>query len=85
VTGLEQGLFPSLRDDGRDTEEERRLFYVAVTRARKLLFLTYAASRMKYGSREFTLPSEFLEDIDARLMTVLSRDNSETMHGGLLD
>ena len=56
-----------------------------MTRARKLLFLTYAAQRMKYGSREFTLPSEFLEDIDTRLMTVLSRDNSETMHGGLLD
>jgi DNA helicase-2/ATP-dependent DNA helicase PcrA len=85
VTGLEQGLFPSMRDDGRDTEEERRLFYVAVTRARKRLFLTYAGSRMKYGSREFTLPSEFLEDIDQRLMTVLTRDTSETMHGGLLD
>jgi DNA helicase-2/ATP-dependent DNA helicase PcrA len=85
VTGLEQGLFPSIRDDGRDTEEERRLFYVAVTRARKRLFLTYAGQRMKYGSREFTLPSEFLEDIDQRLMTVLTRDTSETMHGGLLD
>jgi len=85
VTGLEQGLFPSIRDDARDSEEERRLFYVAVTRARKLLFLTYAAQRMKYGSREFTMPSEFLEDIDTRLMTVLSRDTSETMHGGLVD
>jgi hypothetical protein len=40
---------------------------------------------MKYGSREFTLPSEFLEDIDARLMTVLSRESSDTMHGGLID
>jgi DNA helicase-2/ATP-dependent DNA helicase PcrA len=91
VTGLEQGLFPSIRDlpaqagDTRDTEEERRLFYVAVTRARKLLFLTYAGQRMKYGSREFTLPSEFLEDIDQRLMTILSRESSDTMHGGLID
>ena len=85
VTGLEQGLFPSIRDDTRDSEEERRLFYVAVTRARKWLFLTYAGQRMKYGSREFTLPSEFLDDVDARLMTVLTRDNSDTMHGGLID
>lgn len=75
VTGLEQGLFPSIRDDGRDNEEERRLFYVAVTRARKRLFLTYAAQRMKYGSREFTLPSEFLADIDSRLVIYQSRDD----------
>ena len=85
VTGLEQGLFPSIRDDTRDSEEERRLFYVAVTRARKLLFLTYAGQRMKYGSREFTLPSEFLEDIDQRLLTVLSHEGSGTAHGGLID
>lgn len=71
VTGLEQGLFPSIRegDGDRDAEEERRLFYVAVTRARKRLFLSYAHERMKYGSREGTIPSEFLEDIDTRLMT----------------
>jgi len=71
VTGLEQGLFPSIRegDGDRDAEEERRLFYVAVTRARKRLFLSYAHERMKYGSREGTIPSEFLEDIDMRLMT----------------
>jgi DNA helicase-2/ATP-dependent DNA helicase PcrA len=68
VTGLEQGLFPSIRDDNRDPEEERRLFYVAVTRARKRLFLSYAHERFKYGQREGTIPSEFLDDIDARLM-----------------
>jgi DNA helicase-2/ATP-dependent DNA helicase PcrA len=69
ITGMEQGLFPSTREDEkRDPEEDRRLFYVALTRARKRLFLTYAGERMKYGSREYTLPSEFLEDIDARLM-----------------
>ena len=85
VTGLEQGLFPSLRDDTRDSEEERRLFYVAVTRARKFLYLTYAGQRMKYGSREFTLPSEFLEDIDPRLMTAISRESSDTMHGDIID
>ena len=91
VTGMEQGLFPSLRDDTRDTEEERRLFYVAVTRARKFLYLTYAAQRMKYGSREFTLPSEFLQDIDQRLIRSISRDSdgssyeNDTGHVDLID
>jgi len=91
VTGLEQGLFPSLResssgtDDTRDTEEERRLFYVAVTRARSLLYLTYAAGRMKYGSREFTMPSEFLEDIDPRLMRTMSRDAQEASAERIID
>ncbi len=69
VTGLEQGLFPSTREaEGRDNEEERRLFYVAMTRARKRLFLSCAHERMKYGAREPSIPSEFFEDIDDRLM-----------------
>lgn len=73
ITGMEQGLFPSTREDEkRDPEEDRRLFYVALTRARKRLFLSYAAERMKYGSREYTVPSEFLEDIDQRLITPLT-------------
>ncbi len=75
VTGLEQGLFPSGResDTERDPEEERRLFYVAITRAGKRLFLSYARERMKYGSREHSLPSEFLSDIDERLLKAPSR------------
>jgi DNA helicase-2/ATP-dependent DNA helicase PcrA len=68
VTGLEQGLFPSERAEERDAEEERRLFYVALTRARKHLFLTHASTRMRYGERAKTLPSEFLDDIDPRLI-----------------
>jgi DNA helicase-2/ATP-dependent DNA helicase PcrA len=69
ITGMEQGLFPSTREDEkRDPEEDRRLFYVALTRARKRLFLSYAGQRMKYGSREFTIPSEFIHDIDSRLL-----------------
>lgn len=74
VTGLEQGLFPSIREDTRDSEEERRLFYVAVTRARKRLFLSYAGERMKYGSRERALRSEFIHDIDKRLLISTSRE-----------
>jgi len=73
ISGLEQGLFPSTREDEkRDPEEDRRLFYVALTRARKRLFLSYAAERMKYGSREYTIPSEFIEDIDQRLLAPLT-------------
>ena len=68
VTGLEQGLFPSRRlDENADPEEERRLFYVAVTRAKIRLFLTFARARLRFGSREAAIPSEFLSDIDERL------------------
>jgi DNA helicase-2/ATP-dependent DNA helicase PcrA len=65
ITGLEEGLFPHERiDDGRiDQEEERRLFYVALTRAQKKLFLTYAHMRTIFGSQRVNLPSSFLNDI----------------------
>ncbi|HVU75607.1 MAG TPA: UvrD-helicase domain-containing protein [Candidatus Paceibacterota bacterium] len=86
VTGLEQGLFPSLREsEKRDDEEERRLFYVALTRARKRVFLTYANQRMKYGEREYTLPSEFIDDIDQRLFTTLTPPKPQQQKRGLLD
>lgn len=78
VTGLEQGLFPAIRqnDATRDEEEERRLFYVALTRARKRLFLSFARERMKYGSREYATPSEFIDDIDTRLIKEVARKRS---------
>jgi DNA helicase-2/ATP-dependent DNA helicase PcrA len=47
----------------RDNEEERRLFYVALTRARLKLFLTYANMRTLFGSRQMSVPSEFIFDI----------------------
>ena len=69
VTGMEQDLFPSRRsqDESRDLserEEERRLFYVALTRAAKKVFLSYASFRTIFGNRQINAPSEFLSDID---------------------
>ncbi len=69
ITGLEQDLFPHgrMRDEGgspESSEEERRLFYVALTRARKRLFLSHANVRTIFGNKQVTLPSEFLADID---------------------
>lgn len=65
IAGLEEGLFPHERlDDGKtDQEEERRLFYVALTRAQKKVFLTYAHMRTIFGSQRINLPSSFLNDI----------------------
>jgi DNA helicase-2/ATP-dependent DNA helicase PcrA len=73
VTGLEEGLFPHEgmgNDEERDEEEERRLFYVAVTRARKHLVLTLARIRRIYGTEYFSEPSQFLRDIDPSLTAV---------------
>ena len=68
ITGLEEGLFPHERldDTGIDHEEERRLFYVALTRAAKKLFLTYAHIRTIYGSQRVNIPSSFLNDISTK-------------------
>jgi DNA helicase-2/ATP-dependent DNA helicase PcrA len=65
IAGLEEGLFPHERlDDGKtDKEEERRLFYVALTRAEKKIFLTYAHMRTIFGSQRINVPSSFLNDI----------------------
>ena len=65
IAGLEEGLFPHERlDDGKtDQEEERRLFYVALTRAEKKVWLTYAHMRTIFGSQRVNLPSSFLNDI----------------------
>lgn len=60
VTGLEENLFPIGRDNDDELEEERRLCYVAMTRARKRLFLTYAQTRRKFGQLQENLPSRFL-------------------------
>ncbi len=70
ITGLEEGLFPYEREGetGADTEEERRLMYVALTRAEKKIFLSSAAVRSVFGSKRATLPSQFLSDISEDLI-----------------
>lgn len=71
ITGLEFGLFPHERDQklsGSDAEEERRLMYVALTRARKKLYITYASIRTIFGMRDVRLPSEFISDIPDELI-----------------
>lgn len=70
ITGLEEGLFPHERlgDEHIDTEEERRLFYVALTRAKKKIFLSYAHIRTIFGSQRVNTPSSFLKDIRSELI-----------------
>lgn len=64
VCGLEEGLFPSIRSlDAGEVEEERRLFYVAVTRAKKLLYMTYAKLRTMYGQTKYGRVSRFISEI----------------------
>ncbi len=65
IVGMEEGLFPSSRcaDDPDGLEEERRLAYVGMTRAKKQLFLTYATSRFSFGARGYNMPSRFLTEL----------------------
>ena len=70
VAGLEEGLFPHARSlqDEEDIEEERRICYVCITRARERLLLTSAARRRVFGEYQSTEPSRFLDEIPAKLM-----------------
>jgi DNA helicase-2/ATP-dependent DNA helicase PcrA len=71
VTGLEDGLFPMMRQDGDgDVEEERRLFYVAVTRARQELSLSYAHRRRRYGMYQESIGSRFFREIDKQYLQI---------------
>jgi DNA helicase-2/ATP-dependent DNA helicase PcrA len=74
ICGLEEGLFPhenSLAED-KGLEEERRLMYVAVTRARQRLYLCFAQTRMLHGQTRYNLPSRFLDEIPEDLLKYLS-------------
>nr|WP_321378207.1 UvrD-helicase domain-containing protein [uncultured Bacteroides sp.] len=81
VVGLEENLFPSSMagDSPRAMEEERRLFYVAITRAEDHCFLSFAKSRFRYGKMEFANPSRFLRDIDPSFLK-LPNDSVSSRH-----
>lgn len=69
ICGMEEDLFPRNKDGDRErAEEERRLFYVALTRAQQQVVLSYAQSRRLFGDREWKTPSPFLEDINDELL-----------------
>ena len=82
VVGMEEGLFPSIRSIGEyeEMEEERRLCYVALTRAKKRLYLTSARQRMLYGHTSSNMPSRFLREIPEKL---LEQKESEMLAFGL--
>ena len=71
AVGMEEGLFPSSQSlySTEDLEEERRLFYVAITRAEKKLFLTYATSRYKFGNLQYSDASRFLNELPENILS----------------
>jgi DNA helicase-2/ATP-dependent DNA helicase PcrA len=78
ITGMEEGLFPHERldDKGIDREEERRLFYVALTRAEKKVYLTYAHMRTIYGTQKVNVASSFLNDISSEYIETEGGQNT---------
>jgi DNA helicase-2/ATP-dependent DNA helicase PcrA len=83
VAGLEENLFPSYMsvDDPKDLEEERRLFYVAVTRAEKQVYLCFAATRYRYGTLENPRPSRFIREIDDKYLDWININNKTGSNG----
>ena len=79
VVGLEENIFPSpmCTNSVRELEEERRLLYVAITRAEKHCILTCAQNRFRYGRMEFDTPSRFIKDFDPQLIRVESERGGE--------
>lgn len=78
IVGLENELFPHVRDNSSDAdmEEERRLFYVAITRAKEKLYLSYATLRMLFGETKLQSPSYFLKDVPEDLILREERQSS---------
>ena len=69
LPGMEEGIFPGMQAamDDREIEEERRLAYVAITRAKELLYIITTKSRLQYGRTQYNPPSRFIEEIPQRL------------------
>ncbi|WP_131112229.1 UvrD-helicase domain-containing protein [Sulfuricystis thermophila] len=85
ICGLEEGLFPhenSLVEE-KGLEEERRLMYVAVTRARRRLYLTHAQMRLLHGQTRYNLPSRFIDEIPAGLLKFLNARQGKAMFGAV--
>lgn len=78
IIGMEEGLTPHSRAFAsiEEMEEERRLVYVGVTRAKEVLFLTFASKRTLFGERNITVPSRFLKDIPLHLVETINTDTS---------
>ena len=83
VVGLEENIFPSpmCTNSMRELEEERRLLYVAITRAEKHCILTCAQNRFRYGRMEYDTPSRFIKDIDPELLDVHSESGGGSSYG----
>ena len=83
IVGMEEQLFPSMMayDSARQMEEERRLLYVAITRAEKRCLLSYAKSRFRFGKVEYGMPSRFLKDIDHGYMEMPNKGASPFSSG----
>ena len=73
ITGLENGIFPRNDESAEDMEEERRLMYVACTRAQDALYMTSCAARRMYGKLSYMEPSRFLAEIDSGLVDVIGQ------------
>ena len=73
ITGLENGIFPRNDESAEDMEEERRLMYVACTRAQDALYMTSCAARRMYGKLSYMEPSHFLAEIDSGLVDVIGQ------------
>ena len=72
LIGMEEGIFPHANSlmEAEGLEEERRLMYVGITRAKEILYITNAKRRMLYGKESLNLPSRFIEEIDSDLLEV---------------
>lgn len=87
IVGMEEGLFPHSRSlmDGNQLEEERRLAYVGITRAKEILYLTYANSRLYFGERLSNPPSRFIMDIPENLIENIGINSFSKPDGLKLD
>ena len=84
LCGLEEGLFPhdNSMNDANAVEEERRLMYVAITRARRRLYITLAQSRMLHGQTRYAVASRFMQEIPQQLLKFLNRGYAPQGYSG---